>query len=131
LSAARAIEAGAHKGRGFPDANSWVARQSGTTLSQARQALDTARRLDECPETRAALQAGQISLEQAAEITKAESETRGAESKLLPLARHTDLSRLRDHSRQYRQAEVDPAALRQRQFAGRHFRHWRDRDGMV
>ena len=131
LAAARAVDTGAHKGQGFNDANAWIARQSGTTLSQARQALDTARRLEDCPDTREALQAGQISLAQAAEITKAESETQGAESQLLPLARQTDLSRLRDHSRQYRQAKVDPGVLRRRQFAARHFRHWRDREGMV
>jgi hypothetical protein len=128
LAAARATEAGAHRERGFKDGAAWLARQSGTTGTQAREALQTAQRLAECPDTKEALRAGDISLAQAQEITKAES---GAERDLLPLARHSDLSQFRDHARQHRQAHVDPAALRRRQFQLREFRHWQDRDGMV
>jgi hypothetical protein len=131
LALARATQAGAHKERGFKDGAAWLARQSGTTGSQARQALETAQRLEECPDTKEALLAGQISLAQAAEITKAESELKGAEAELLPLARSSDLSQLRDHAREHRQAHTDPAQLRQRQFELREFRHWRDGDGMV
>ena len=47
------------------------------------------------------------------------------------MARGADLSQVRDHSRRHRQAQVDPAALRARQFALREFRHWQDRDGMI
>ena len=131
MAANRAVATGAHQQQGFNDAHAWLARQSGTTISQARQELDTARRLEDCPDTKAALQAGQISLAQAGEITRAESETKGAESELLPLARRSDLSRLREESRDFRQARTDPAALRRRQFEAREFQHWRDREGMV
>ena len=131
LSATRAVQAGAHRDRGFKDGASWLARQSGTTASQARQALDTANRLGDCPDTQAALVAGDISLAQATEITKAASEVAGAEGELLPIARAADLSQLRDRAREHRQAHMDPAALRRRQFEHREFRHWQDRDGMV
>jgi hypothetical protein len=131
MAATRAVECGAHKQQGFNDPNAWLARQSGSTVSQARQALDTARRLDDCPDTKAALTAGEISLAQAAEITRAEGETRGAEADLLPLARNSDLTRLREESREFRQARTDPADLRRRQFEAREFQHWRDREGMV
>jgi hypothetical protein len=131
LAVARATQAGAHKERGFKDGASWLARQSGTTGTQAREALQTAQRLNDCPDTKEALLAGDISLAQAGEITKAESETQGAEAELLALARRSDLSQLRDHARQHRQGHTDPAALRRRQFELREFRHWRDRDGMV
>lgn len=75
--------------------------------------------------------AGDISLAQAAEITQAEADTPGVERTLLPVARTSDLSKLRDHARQERQARtpVDELHLRQRQ--ARFFRHWRDRLGMV
>jgi Domain of unknown function (DUF222)/HNH endonuclease len=131
LVMARAAQAGVHKERGFKDGAAWLARQSGTTGSQARQALETAQRLDDCPDTKEALLAGQISLAQAAEITRAESETQGAEAELLPVARHGDLSQLRDHARQHRQAHTDPCELRRRQHELREFRHWRDGEGMV
>jgi hypothetical protein len=131
LAAARATQAGAHRERGFKDGAAWLARQSGTTGSQAREALQTAQRLADCPDTKEALRAGDISIAQAQEITRAESETQGAERDLLPLARQSDLSQVRGHARQHRQVHVDPAALRRRQLQLREFRHWQDRDGMV
>ncbi|HUJ67323.1 MAG TPA: HNH endonuclease [Acidimicrobiales bacterium] len=131
LAAARAAQAGVHQWRGFKDEAAWLARQSGTTGSQARQALETAQRLADCPDTKEALLAGQISMAQAAEITKAESELQGAERELLPVARHSDLSQLRDRAREHRQAHTDPAELRRRQLELQEFRHWKDREGMV
>jgi Domain of unknown function (DUF222)/HNH endonuclease len=131
LTMARAAKAGGYKERGFKDGVAWLARQSGTTGAQAREALETAQRLDDCPDTKQALLAGEISLAQATEITKAESEVQGAERELLPVARHSDLSQLRDHAREHRQARTDPSQLRRRQFELQEFRHWRDRDGMV
>ena len=131
LAMARAAKAGVHKERGFNDGAAWLARQSGTTGTQAREALETAQRLDDCPDTKQALLAGEISLAQAAEITRAESEVQGAERELLPVARHSDLSQLRDHAREHRQACTDPSQLRRRQIELQEFRHWRDRDGMV
>jgi hypothetical protein len=131
LAAARAAQAGAHRERGFKDPAAWLARQSGTTGTQAREALQMAERLDDCPDTKQALLAGDISLQQAGEITRAESETQGAEAELLAVARGSDLSQVRDRSREYRQARVDPAQLRRRQWGQREFRHWQDRDGMI
>jgi HNH endonuclease len=131
LAAARAVESGAFRERGFKDGASWLARQSGTTGNQARQALQTAKALEDCPDTKAALLAGDISLAQAGEITGAESEISGAEAALLPVARTSDLSGLRDQAREHRQAHTDPAELRRQQFEAREFRHWRDRAGMV
>jgi hypothetical protein len=131
LAAARATQAGAHRERGFKDGAAWLARQSGTTGSQAREALKTAERLADCPDTKEALRAGDISLAQAQEITKAESEIQGAEAELLAVAQGADLSQVRDRSRQHRQAHTDPAAVRRRQFQSREFRHWQDRDGMI
>jgi hypothetical protein len=131
LAARRGVEAGAHQQRGFKDGASWVARQSGTTASQAGQDLETAFRLADCPDTKNALLAGEISLAQAHEIIKAESERAGAETHLLPLARRSDLSQVSDHAREHRQAHTDAGELRRRQYACRQFRHWRDGEGLV
>jgi hypothetical protein len=131
LAAGRAVESGAHGERGFKDGASWLAQQSGTTGTQARQALETANRLGDCPDTKAALLAGEISLAQAREITEAQSETPGAEDALLPVARQGDLSQLREHAREHRLAHTAVEELHRRQHQSRFFHHWRDRLGMV
>ncbi len=131
LAAARAVEGGVAQGRGFSDGAAWLARHTGATANQARKALATARSLEDCPDTKTALLAGEISLGQASEIAQAEADTPGAEAELLKAARTTDLSQLRDYARDHRQAHVDPARLRDQQFQARYFRHWRDRQGMV
>ena len=75
LVSARAVACGAYKQRGFSDGAAWMARQVGGTTGQARQALETAAGLADCSDTRLALLAGDLSLSQAAEIVKTESET--------------------------------------------------------
>lgn len=131
LTAARAVDAGAHLSAGFRDGAAWLARQSGVTGQQAKRDLETADRLEDCPETRAALLAGEISVDQAAEITRAEAETPGVEATLVPVARDGGLSRLRDRAREERQARTPVADLRTTQHRARSFRHWRDQLGMV
>ncbi len=131
LAAARAVDCGAHHQLGVSDGAAWVARQSGVTVSQGRQALATATRLDACPDTKAALQAGRLSVPQAAEIAQAEAETPGAEAALLDHACGSDLSKLRERARTYRQEHTDVEDLHRRQQQARQFRHWRDRLGMV
>ena len=131
LAAARAVESGVHKVHGFRDGASWLATQSGTTGTQARQALETAKHLEGCPDTKAAFLVGEISLAQAQEITQTQSEVPGAEGTLLPVARASDLSRLREEARQHRQTHTDVGDLHRQQQEARFFRHWRDRLGMV
>lgn len=125
LAAARAVECGSHRDRGFADGADWVARVSGSTGSQARQALRTAGQLEASPDTRQALLAGDISMPQAVEVA---DDTSG---ELLELARRSDLTRLRDVARERRMAAVPAEELHQRQHAARYFRHWRDQMGMV
>ncbi len=131
LASARAVACGAHKELGFNDGAAWMARQVGGTTGQARQALETAAGLADCPGTRSALLEGELSLGQAAEIVKTESETPGAEAELLKTARGSDLAQLRDKAREHRQANADVNDLHRQQLKARHFHHWRDRLGMV
>ncbi len=131
LLSARAVASGAYKQRGFNDGAAWMARQVGGTTGQARQALETAAGLADCPDTRLALLEGELSLSQAAEIVKTESDTPGAEAELLEFARKSDLAQLRDKTREHRQANTDVNELHRQQLKARHFRHWRDPLGMV
>ena len=131
VAGARAVEDGAHKEAGFADPAAWMARQGGTTSTQARQALELARSLDAHPETKDALLAGAVSVAQAQEITKAQAELEGSERDLLDVARHGDLTKLRDEVRERRLSGTPVEDLHRRQAAARRFRHWRDGLGMV
>ena len=131
VAGARAVADGAHKDAGFTDPVAWMARQGGTTSSQARQALELARSLDAHPETKNALLSGAVSVLQAQEITKAQSELEGSEHDLLEVARQGDLTRLRDEVRERRLTGTPVDDLHRRQIAARRFRHWRDGLGMV
>jgi hypothetical protein len=131
LASARAVACGAHKQLGYNDGAAWMARQVGSTSGQARQALETAAGLADCPGTRLALLDGELSLGQAAAITRAEPETPGAEADLLEVARNSDLAQLRDKAREHRQANTDVNELHRQQLKARHFRYWRDPLGMV
>ncbi len=131
FASVRAVDCGAHHQRGFRDGAGWVARHTGATVAQARHTLETASGLADCPDTKAALVAGEVSVAQAAEITRAEAETRGAETGLLERARRSNLTDVRDHARQWRQSHTPVEDLHRRQHEARCLRHWRDRLGMV
>jgi hypothetical protein len=131
LAGARAVACDAHRKAGVADPARWVARQAGTTRRQARDALATAASLEGCRATRDALLAGEVSILQAAEITKAVAELPGEEVALLEAAKAGDLTTLRDEARERRLASIPVTALHRRQVASRRFRHWHDGLGMV
>jgi hypothetical protein len=128
-AAARAADCGAH--RGFGDATDWLARISGTSGGQARIMLDTAAALEECPQTKQAVDAGQLSLAQGAEITKTAASCPGTEAELVGLAKGSSLGVLKDKARSRRLQATDVDELHRRQQAAREIRHWRDDTGMV
>ena len=127
LAGARAAECRAHRDRGFANAAEWMARTTGSSASEARTALDTAVAVENCPETKAALMAGELSVAQAAEISRAPQ----AETELIRFAQQSNLAALRNETRKRRLATVDPEDLRRRQRAARHHRHWIDDLGML
>src|SRR5438067_1077360 len=130
-AAARAAECGAHRRRGWSDGADWLAQVSGVSRGEARAALETAASVENCPATRAALAAGEVSLAQAGEIAKTEAVRPGSEVELVSLAKRQSLTVLRDEARKQRIAAVDPEELHRRQVAARSLRHWRDELGMV
>ena len=93
--AARAAEGGAHRARGHADVQDWLAAAGGATARDARVELETLGAVEACPDTRAALVNGAVSLAQAAEIAKAEREVPGVEAALLDVARGGSLGVVR------------------------------------
>ena len=130
-AAARAAQCNEHRKEGFADPSEWLSRHAGTTSRDARCQLDTMKRLEVCPDTRDAVASGELSLGQADEIVRTEEEVPGSETKLLPLAKKSGLSRLRDEARKVRMLAIPADKLHERQRAARSVRHWRDELGMV
>jgi Domain of unknown function (DUF222) len=131
LGARRVEETNAWREGGHRSAAHWVAEAIGETVSAAGRSLETARALDQLPETDAAFRAGQLSQTQAADITSAASTDPSAEAELLEAAGSTSVKGLRDRCRQVRAgAEADDAAWARRLHDGRRAHEWTDPDGM-
>jgi hypothetical protein len=109
----------------------WMARAAGTTTAQARDTLETAGLLEDCPATKAALADGELSIDEAKEIAKAQAAAPGCEAELLGFAQGHGLGGLKNEARKRRLGAVDPNELHRRQQAARSFRHWRDELGMT
>lgn len=130
-AAARAVACGAHRELGFSDPADWLSRQTGSSLPAAKVELETVTALEALPETRAAVDAGELSLAQAKEITQAEKEASGSEASLLAHARTHGLRSLQDRARSLRMKAADPDEAHRRRHAARSVRHWIDAGGMV
>jgi len=130
-AAARAAESNQHRKEGFADPWEWLSRYLGTTARDAREQLDTMKRLELCPATRDAVNAGEVSLGQAGEIARTEAEVPGSEAELLPLAKTSGLSKVRDAGRKRRTNAIPAEELHDRQRKVRSVRHWRDDLGMI
>lgn len=98
LAAARAADCGAHRQKGFADAADWVARARGTSTVEAKTELETVKALRGMPDTRTAVAAGELSLAQAHELVRTETECPGSEGELLAVARGGSLKNLKDMS---------------------------------
>jgi Domain of unknown function (DUF222)/HNH endonuclease len=115
---------------GHRSAAHWVAEVTGATVGAATRTLETARALEQLPETVAAFRAGQLSDVQAAEITSTAIADPGAEGDLLAAARSTSVKGLRDRCREVRAgAEPDDRAWARRLHINRRAHEWTDPDG--
>ena len=93
-AAATAAKSGAHRDRGNASAAGWLARVAGSSTGGARSALDTLEAVEACPDTKHALIAGELSLEQAGEIARLPER----EAELLDVARQQSLPRAQGRS---------------------------------
>jgi hypothetical protein len=115
---------------GHRSAAHWVAEATGETVGAAARTLETARALEQLPETDAAFRAGQLSDAQAAEITSTAVADPSAEAELLEAAGSTSVKGLRDRCREVRAgAETDDQAWARRLYVSRRAHEWTDPDG--
>jgi uncharacterized protein DUF222 len=130
LAAARAADAGLWKAAGERSAAHHLARTTGTSLSQACEALDTARRLATLPTVAAAARAGALSPPQAAAVADAAAADGSSAGRLLEQARTSSLAELRQEcARTKAAAEPDPEARRRKIHSERYLRTHTDAEG--
>lgn len=126
-AAARAVECGKRGGEGDATTVEWLARVGGSSTGAVRAALATVKQVEDSPATQAALLAGEVSLEQAAEVVSVP----GHEAELLEMAKTSGLRPVKDLARKRRCEGITPEELYARQRAAREFKHWRDELGMI
>ncbi|MDY7104416.1 MAG: DUF222 domain-containing protein [Actinomycetota bacterium] len=101
-----------------------LAKASGSSIADARAALETTATLDTCPTTRRAVASGELSLRQAHEIVRTEAERPGSEAELLAVARRSGLRTLQDRGRRRRHEAIPAEELHERRHAARRHRWW-------
>jgi hypothetical protein len=100
---------------GHRSAAHWVAEATGETVGAAARTLQTARALEQLPDTDEAFRSGRLSEVQAAEVAGAASADPHTEAELLEAASSTSVKGLRDRCRQVRAgAESDDQAWARR-----------------
>ncbi len=126
---ARAVACGEHRRRGHSAAEDWMAASAGSSRAQSRSELTALEAVDQRPETRDAVRAGEVSIAQAAAIAAAPAEH---EAELLGLARSAGLGTVRDRARAHRLAAIDVEVLHARQQQAREVTHRVDDElGMI
>jgi hypothetical protein len=108
-----------------------VARATGTSMGAAKATVATGRVLREACELNAAFQAGEVSLDQAAEIAKAEESSPGAANALLKVAESQAFHVLKEKSRAIKLEAEQHRGLGERQRESRYGRSYADELGMV
>jgi hypothetical protein len=130
LAAARVARTDLWRRRGDRSAAHELARTTGTSVGQAAQALETAKRLEALPTTAAAARRGELSAQQTAAITDAAGADPSAEAGLLHQAKHASLQELKDHCARTKAAAVpDSEARRRRIHDSRYLRSYTDSEG--
>ncbi len=109
----------------------WLAEQTGTSLSQAKETIATSEDLPQLPTVDEALKSGKLSKDQTKAVLPGARTSPEAEKDLV--AKATGGADIRDVRRQSREhvaaADPDPEATRRRHHRRRSFRDWIDDDG--
>jgi hypothetical protein len=126
LVAGRVAESNAWRVHGDRSPADFLARTTGESVGRSRGVLDTATRLDQLPETEAALRAGKLSATQAEIISSAGP---AAEALLVPVAAGMPVAKLKEAAARLRQSGEDADARYERIKQSRYLRTWSDVDG--
>jgi hypothetical protein len=131
LCSARVAETQLHRGSGARSAAELVAKETGTTVGGARDAIDTANRLRDQPALDAAARRGEVSAQQAAVISDAAAADPTAEATLLDGVRGgASLRETQDQAARIKAAAVvDPEARRRKIHKERYLRTFTDGEG--
>jgi HNH endonuclease len=108
-----------------------VARATGTSMGHAKKTLETGAALRDAPELGDALARGEVSLDQAGEIAKAERARPGSAGELLKVAREESFHVLRDEALRVKLEADRHKGLGERQKQARSARSYNDELGMV
>ena len=130
LAAGCAIRGEPWRDSGERSAADWLAKRTGSTVGEARGALDTAKHLASAPQTDDVFRDGGLSPKQAEEVASAAAADPTSERRLLDIAQHESLQKLRDEAARVRAAaDPDPTARHERIRRNRFWKRWTDRDG--
>ena len=131
-AAARAEDCGAWARSGDRSPAHHLARVTGTTVGQAMQAMETARKLEALPAAKKAAEEGRLSSQQAQAIATAAAADPSAERSLLEAAEKLSLKELREEAERVKAAaDRDLEARRRRIHAQRSLRCWTDASGVA
>ena len=108
-----------------------VARTTGTSMGVAKKTVETGAALAAAPEVGDALARGEVSLDQAGEIAKAEQARPGCSGELLSVAQAESFHVLREKARKVRLEAEQSRGLGDRQRDARSARSYSDELGMV
>ena len=108
-----------------------VARATGVSLGKAKAAVDTGRSLKSADEVRDAFKLGEISVDQASEIARAEQASPGSSPELLKVAQEESFQALTEKSRKVVLEAEQHRGLASRQHEARRARSYRDELGMI
>ena len=106
-----------------------LARASGTSLTDARRAIEAGRAMASQPEVAAAARAGELSRQQASLVAGAARANPAATGGLLAAARAASLSELAEAAGRARAAAAGLESQRQRVQGHRSLRQWSDQSG--
>jgi hypothetical protein len=108
-----------------------VAHATGVSLGKAKAAVDTGKSLKAADEVRDAFKSGEISLDQASEIAKAEHASPGSSPDLLKVSQEESFQTLREKSRKVVLEAEQHRGLAERQHGARRARSYHDELGMI
>jgi hypothetical protein len=130
LAAARVAETSIWKESGERSAAHELARKTGTSVGQAKETLETGRKLGDLPATARAAKNGELSSQQTAAISDAAAADPDAEERLLDTAKSGSLGELRDECARTKANACDLEARRRRIHERRCLRSWTDAEGV-
>jgi len=108
-----------------------VARTTGVSLGKAKAVVDTGNSLKGADDVREAFKSGEISVDQASEIARAEQASPGSSRGLLELAQEDSFQALREKSRKLVLEAEQHRRLAERQHEARRARSYQDDLGMI